>query len=131
MLSGTEEIFSCSSVAGSPSKIPFRVLKRVVEISPFRNIITWCLFHGWLALTLNARIEKGISEVVFDHCVYETVPCAAKFRKQKLDEFIKYFHLFFWSFFQTDWRNEGSSLSYLSFQLLDKMQYTAASLRWL
>lgn len=50
-----KEIFSWSPVVGSPSKIPFGALKRVVEISPSRNIITYCLFHGWFALTLSAR----------------------------------------------------------------------------
>lgn len=62
-------------------------------------------------------MEKGISEVVFDHCVYETVPCAAKFRKQKLDEFIKYFHLFFDHFFRLieGMREAPSLTSHFSF----------------
>lgn len=45
---------------GSPAKIPFGVLKRVVQFSPSRNTVTCCLFHGWLALPLSVGVQKGM-----------------------------------------------------------------------
>jgi len=89
----------------------FCSLKRVVQFSPSKNIVTCCLFHSWFAPLFRVGMEKGMQwGSLSPLCLWNSTgkfPLAANFREAGTQLTNTTFLSFFFCHFPDWWKAWG------------------------